>query len=127
MELDELLANSDVISLHCPLTPDTRELINATTLGWMKPTALLLNTSRGPLVNEHDLAQALNSGKIAGAGLDVLSIEPPPSGNPLFAAKNCIVTPHMAWSAREARSRLLDVAAGNVRSFLAGNPANVVN
>jgi glycerate dehydrogenase len=125
--LEALFRSSDVISLHCPLTPETRELINAETLGWMKPTAILLNTSRGPLVNEADLASALNSGRIAAAGLDVLSVEPPKNGSPLMSAKNCIITPHMAWAAFKARSRLLDIAAENVSAFLAGTPKNVVN
>jgi glycerate dehydrogenase len=126
-ELESVFRTSDVISLHCPLTPETREMINERTIGWMKPTALLINTSRGLLVNEPDLAAALNAGRIAGAALDVLSIEPPPAGNPLFTAKNCLITPHQAWGARGARARLLDTAVANVRGFLAGKPANVVN
>jgi len=126
-ELEKTMRSSDVISLHCPLTPDTREIINAATIEWMKPTALLINTSRGPLVNEADLAAALNSGRIAGAALDVLSVEPPRPDNPLLTAKNCLVTPHLAWAARGARARLLDTAVANVRSFLAGQPVNVVN
>ena len=126
-DLEKALSDSDVISLHCPLTPETRELINAATLASMKPSALLINTSRGLLVNEEDLAAALNSGKIAGAALDVLSTEPPPPDNPLLSAKNCLVTPHQAWGARGARARLLDMAVANVRAFLAGQPTNVVN
>jgi glycerate dehydrogenase len=126
-ELEKVIRTSDVISLHCPLTPDTRELINAETIAWMKPAALLLNTSRGALVNEADLAAALNSGRIAGAGLDVLPTEPPLAGSPLLSARNCIVTPHMAWATREARASLVGIAAGNIRSFLAGKPVNVVN
>jgi glycerate dehydrogenase len=126
-ELEKVIRTSDVISLHCPLTPETRELINSETIGWMKPTALILNTSRGALVNETDLAAALNSGRIAGAGLDVLPTEPPPAGSLLLSARNCIVTPHMAWATREARSLLIDLAAGNIRSFLEGHPVNVVN
>jgi len=126
-ELEKVFRSSDVISLHCPLTPDTRELINAETIGWMKPTAILLNTSRGGLVNEADLAAALNSGRIAGAGLDVLSTEPPAPGNPLLSAPNCIVTPHLAWATREARARLIEIAASSIRAFLAGRPVNVVN
>jgi glycerate dehydrogenase len=125
--LEQVIRASDVISLHCPLTPETREIINAGTIAWMKPTALLINTSRGLLVHEADLAAALNSGRIAGAALDVLSVEPPPPDNPLLAAKNCLVTPHLAWAARGARARLLATAVGNVRAFLAGQPANVVN
>lgn len=126
-ELEKVIRSSDVISLHCPLTPDTREIINAETIQWMKPDAILLNTSRGGLVNEADLAAALNSGRIAGAGLDVLSVEPPEPGNPLLSVRNCIVTPHLAWATREARARLIGIAAGNLRAFLAGRPINVVN
>ena len=126
-ELEKVFRSSDVISLHCPLTPDTRELISAETIGWMKPTAILLNTSRGGLLNERELAEALNSGRIAGAGLDVLSTEPPPPSNPLLSARNCIITPHLAWATREARARLIEIAAGNIRAFLAGRPVNVVN
>lgn len=125
--LERLLAESDVVSLHCPLTPETRELIRAETLALMKPTALLLNTSRGLLVNERDLADALNAGRLAGAGLDVLSTEPPPADHPLVSAKNCLITPHLAWAARSARQRLLDTAVENLRGFLEGRPQNVVN
>jgi glycerate dehydrogenase len=102
-------------------------LINAGTLAWMKPSALLLNVSRGLLVNERDLAEALNTGRIAGAGLDVLSSEPPAAGNPLLTADNCVITPHLAWAAQGSRQRLLDVSVANVRAFLAGSPVNVVN
>ena len=126
-ELESVLRASDVVSLHCPLTPDTRELIRAQTLAWLKPSALLINTSRGLLVNEADLAAALNSGRLAGAGLDVLSREPPAPDNPLLGAKNCLITPHLAWAARAARLRLLEVAAANIQAFLAGKPVNVVN
>lgn len=125
--VEELLAESDVVSLHCPLTPDNKGLINSQRLKLMKPTAFLLNTSRGPLIVDQDLAAALNDGQIGGAGLDVLSIEPPLAGNPLFEAANCIVTPHIAWATREARSRLMDIAVDNVRAFLAGTPQNVVS
>jgi len=125
-DLDSLLRESDVVSLHCPLTADTQGLINTARLRIMKSSAFLLNTSRGPLVNDHDLAEALNSGIIAGAGLDVLSVEPPAHGNPLFTAKNCIVTPHIAWATREARERLLAIAVENVRAFLDGHPTNIV-
>lgn len=125
--LDTLLRESDVVSLHCPLTPETRELINARTLSTMKPTAFLINTARGPLVNESDLAAALDAGRIAGAGLDVLSVEPPPASNPLLEARNCIITPHIAWATRNARRRLIEVAAANVRAFASGLPQNVVN
>jgi glycerate dehydrogenase len=124
--LEELFRQSDAISLHCPLTPETHRLVNAERLAWMKPSALLINTSRGPLVDERALAEALDAGRIAGAGLDVLSIEPPPADNPLLRAKNCCITPHVAWATRAARQRLLDVAVANVRAFLAGKPQNVV-
>ncbi len=125
--LDELLARSDVVSLHCPLTPQTQGLIDARRLNLMKPSAFLINTSRGPLVNEADLAAALESGRIAGAGLDVLSVEPPPASNPLLTARNCILTPHIAWATRNARRRLVDVAAANVGAFLEGHLQHVVN
>ena len=124
--LEDLLRESDVVSLHVPLFPETREMINARTLAIMKPTAYLINTSRGPLINEPDLAEALNSGRIAGAALDVLSAEPPPSDHPLLCARNCIVTPHMAWSTTEARRRLMDAVIENVRAFCAGVHQNVV-
>ncbi len=127
VELDEIFRASDVVSLHCPLTPSTRHLINAERLRLMKPSALLLNTSRGPLVDEAALAEALNSGLIAGAGLDVLSVEPPPATNPLLQAKNVVITPHNAWGTQAARARLLRVAVANVRAFLAGQSVNVVN
>ncbi len=126
-ELSELLSESDVVSLHCPLTPLTREIINKDTLSLMKRTAYLINTSRGPLINEDALAGALKSGLIAGAGLDVLSVEPPPSGNPLLSIENCRITPHISWATKEARKRLLDTAVENLRSFLGGKPVNVVN
>ena len=126
-ELEQVLRAADVISLHCPLTDDTRHLINATTLEWMKPGTLLINTSRGPLIDDAALAAALQSGRIAGAGLDVLSVEPPPPGNPLFTAPNCLITPHIAWATRAARSRLMGTAIANVAAFLAGRPENVVN
>ena len=126
-EVDELLANSDVVSLHCPLLPQTRGIINSKSLARMKPTAFLINTSRGPLVVEQDLADALNSGRLAGAAVDVLSSEPPSADNPLLPAKNCIVTPHIAWATKEARTRLLETAIANLRAFLDGHPINVVN
>jgi glycerate dehydrogenase len=126
-DLERLFRTSDVISLHCPLTPETRHLVNAERLAWMKPTGLLLNTSRGPLIDEPALAQALNEGRIAGAGLDVLSVEPPANDNPLFTAKNCYITPHIAWATRAARSRLMDAAVDNVRAFLSGKSKNVVS
>jgi glycerate dehydrogenase len=127
VNLETLFRESDVISLHCPLTPLTKNLVNAERLGWMKPTALLLNTSRGALIDEPALTDALNSGRIAGAGLDVLSQEPPPADNPLLHAKNCLITPHLAWATRAARCRLLQKAVENVRAFLSGKPQNVVN
>jgi glycerate dehydrogenase len=123
---EELLAESDVVTLHAPLFPETRGMVNARTLGRMKPTAFLINTSRGPLVVDRDLADALNAGCLAGAGLDVLSIEPPDECNPLLTARNCIVTPHMAWATREARSRLMDLAVGNLAAWVAGKPRNVI-
>lgn len=125
--LDELLANSDVVSLHCPLTPSTHHIINASTLRLMKPTALLLNTARGPLIDEAALAEALRSHAIAGAGLDVLEKEPPAADNPLLGLDNCIVMPHIAWATTQARTRLLQIAADNLRAFLAGKPQNVVS
>lgn len=127
VELDELFSGSHVVSLHCPLTPQTKNLVNATRLARMKSTAFLLNTSRGALIDEDALTAALNSGQIAGAGLDVLTIEPPPASNPLLQAKNCLVTPHIAWATRAARARLMDTAVANVRAFLDGKPQNVVN
>jgi glycerate dehydrogenase len=127
VDLETLFRTSDVVSLHCPLSPETQKLINAERLAWMKPAAFLINTSRGPLVDEAALANALNSGRIAGAGLDVLSVEPPSANNPLLSAKNCLITPHNAWGTRAARARLMRVAVDNVRAFLAGKPQNVVN
>ncbi|MCX5831668.1 MAG: D-2-hydroxyacid dehydrogenase [Deltaproteobacteria bacterium] len=126
-ELDELLRESDVVSLHCPLFPATQGIINKDNLSKMKRTAFLINTSRGPLVVDEDLTEALNKGIIAGAGLDVLSVEPPQADNPLLGAKNCVITPHIAWATKEARARLMDVAVDNLKAFLAGNPVNVVN
>lgn len=127
VDLDEVFRRSDVVSLHCPLTPETTGLVNAERLAVMKPTAVLVNTSRGPLIDEQALADALNAGLIAGAGLDVLSSEPPAPDNPLLSAKNCCFTPHIAWATREARARLMTVATDNVRAFIAGRPRNVVN
>ncbi|MGB8413215.1 MAG: D-2-hydroxyacid dehydrogenase [Candidatus Binatus sp.] len=126
-EVDELLRQADVVSLHCPLLPQTQGIINAKSLAMMKPSAFLINTSRGRLVIEQDLADALNRGRIAGAAVDVLSSEPPSADNPLLLAKNCIVTPHIAWASKEARTRLLDTAIANVQAFLDGHPVNVVN
>jgi glycerate dehydrogenase len=123
----ELLEQSDFISLHCPLFLETKEIIDKTFLAKMKPTAYLINTSRGGLVNEKDLADALNYGIIAGAGLDVLTVEPPKADNPLLTAKNCLITPHIAWATKEARTRLLAQTAENIKAFMNGKPVNVVN
>lgn len=127
VDLETLLRTSDVVSLHCPLTDETRGLINAQRLAWMKPSAFLINTARGALIVEQDLAQALHLNQIAGAALDVLSQEPPPSNNPLLNAPRCIITPHHAWASRAARQRLLHISAENLRAFLSGHPINVVN
>lgn len=127
VSVTELLKQSDVVSIHCPLTPETKGLINKENLQLMKPSAYLLNTSRGPVIVDQDLADALNSDVIAGAGIDVLSTEPPPAGNPLFTAKNCIITPHIAWATKEARSRLMDITVNNLNAFLKGEPVNVVS
>lgn len=123
----ELLKQSDVVSIHCPLFPDTKGLINKESLKLMKRSAFLLNTSRGPIIVDEDLADALNNDVIAGAGIDVLSAEPPSKDNPLFKAKNCIITPHIAWATKEARSRLMNTTTQNLAAFLQGNPVNVVN
>ena len=126
-DLDDLFRRSDVVSIHCPLTADNNGMVDAERLARMKSTALLINTSRGPLVDEHALADALNNGRIAGAGLDVLSVEPPAADNPLIHAKNCFITPHIAWATHAARSRLLGTAIDNVRAYLSGRPTNVVS
>jgi glycerate dehydrogenase len=126
-ELDELFARSDVISLHCPLTDQTRGLVNRERLKLVKPSAFLINTARGPLVVEADLAEALAAGRLAGVAVDVVSVEPVQLDNPLLRAKNCMVTPHIAWATAEARRRLLDATVANVAAFLAGRPINVVN
>ena len=126
MDLDELFAECDVISLHCPLTPDTKEMVNAERLSKMKSNAILINTGRGPLINEQDLANALNEGRIAAAGLDVLSIEPSVEGNPLLTARNCFITPHIAWATLEARTRLMEIAVQNLKSYLNGQIINNV-
>jgi len=125
--LETLLRRSDVVSLHCPLTPDTQGLVNAERLSWMKPTAYLINTGRGPLVDQAALAAALNEGRLAGAGLDVLEVEPPPADNPLLTARNCCITPHIAWATAAARRRLLKIVVANIRAFIDGQPQNVVN
>jgi glycerate dehydrogenase len=125
--LDGLFSASDIISLHCPLTEDNKGFINQESISKMKDGVILLNTSRGPLINEEDLAQALKSGKVFAAGLDVLSVEPPKNGNPLIGIPNCIITPHIAWDTREARSRLIGIAAANLESWLDGENINCVN
>lgn len=124
--LDELFASCDVVSLHCPLTPDTKEMVNAARLKTMKSNAILINTGRGPLVNERDLADALNEGRIAAAGLDVLSVEPSVVDNPLLTARNCFITPHIAWATKEARIRLMDIAVNNLKSYQEGHIINNV-
>lgn len=125
-QLDELFEKSDVVSLHCPLFPETRGIINKYAISKMKQSAFIINTSRGPLINETDLAYALNNNLISGAAVDVLSTEPPRSDNPLLKAKNCIITPHIAWATNEARARLMDIAVSNVESFINGNTQNEV-
>ena len=126
--LDDVLASADVVSLHCPLTPSTRHLINAASIAKMKPSAILINTGRGPLVDEQAVADALNGGRLAAFGADVLSQEPPRGDNPLLSARNCFLTPHISWATLEARTRLMSTATENVRQFIAGEPvANRVN
>ncbi len=125
--LEELLRRSDVVSLHCPLFPETRGLINRETIAQMKDGSILLNNSRGPLIVERDVADALNSGKLYAAGVDVADTEPLPAESPLLTAKNCVITPHISWAPLEARRRLMRMAAENLGAFLAGAPANVVN
>ena len=127
VDLDALLARSDVVALHCPLFPETEGIINRETIAKMKDGAILLNNSRGPLVVEQDLADALNAGKLAAAGLDVVSTEPIRGDNPLLNAKNCIITPHISWAPKESRQRIMDCAVSNVKAFLSGSPVNVVN
>jgi glycerate dehydrogenase len=126
VDLDRLFQESDVVTLHCPLTPQTEGLVNAARLAQMKPTAYLINTARGPLVQESHLCDALQAGCLAGAGLDVLSVEPPAPDHPLLQAPNCVITPHIAWATRAARQRLIQQSAVNVAAFLAGAPVNVV-
>jgi glycerate dehydrogenase len=125
--LDDLLRTADAVSLHCPLTENNRGLIRTETLSLMKPSALLINTARGPLVVAEDLADALNGDRLAGAALDVLQAEPPQPNNPLLHAKNCLVTPHIAWATKEARARLMGIAVENLRLFLEGRPRNLVS
>ena len=125
--LDRLFEESHVISLHCPLTPETRGLVNKERLAQMKPSAILINTSRGSIVNEQDVAEALNHNQLSAFGADVLSIEPAKADNPLLKAKNCFLTPHIAWATTEARQRLINICIDNVRAYIAGKPQNVVN
>lgn len=125
VDKETLFRESDVVSLHCPLTEQTAQLVDEQALGWMKPSALLINTSRGPVIDEPALARALERGAIAGAALDVLSQEPPPADHPLLHAPRCIITPHIAWATRAARARVIDVTVDNVRAFLAGAPIHV--
>jgi glycerate dehydrogenase len=127
VDLPTLFSQSDVVTLHCPMTAENRGFVNQELLGQMKRTAFLLNTARGGLLNETDVAQALTENRIAGAGLDVLSAEPPTADNPLLTAKNCLITPHIAWASQAARQRLMDQVCANVRAFWAGEPINVVN
>ena len=126
MSLEEIFKNCDVVSLHCPLTPSTQEMVNVERLNLMKPNAILINTGRGPLINEQDLADALNEGRIMAAGIDVLSIEPADPSNPLLSARNCFITPHIAWATKEARTRLMQIAVSNLKEFLNGNVVNNV-
>ncbi len=126
ISLDDLFRTADVVSLHCPLTPETKQLVNAARLASMKPSAYLVNTARGALVDEHALADTLAAGRIAGAGLDVLTQEPPRAGSPLLTAPNCVITPHVAWATRKARARLIAAAAANLAAFVQGQPQNVV-
>jgi len=125
-DMHKLLALSDVVTLHCPLTVETHQMINKDSIHMMKPSAILVNTGRGPLVNEYDVANALQSGKLAAYCADVMSNEPPKTDNPLFLCANAFITPHIAWATQEARKRLIDVAADNIRTFIAGHPQNVV-
>ncbi len=127
LELDELFAKSDIVSLHCNLTKENEGLINKSNIAKMKDGVILINNARGQLVNEQDLADALNSGKVAAAGLDVVSTEPIKADNPLLKAKNCIITPHISWAAKESRQRIMDTSVQNLRCFVAGEPQNVVN
>lgn len=127
VDLEALFAQSDVVSLHCPLTSENRKFVNEGLLQLMKPRALFINTARGALINENHLADALNNGIIAGAALDVLSVEPPHESNPLLHARNCLITPHIAWMSFEARQRIMNITAQNIETFLKGHAANVVN
>jgi glycerate dehydrogenase len=127
VSVEALFEQSDVISIHCPLTPNTEGLVNESKLRSMKYSAFIINTARGPIINEKDLAKALNTRIIAGVAVDVLSTEPPSADNPLFNAKNCIITPHIAWATKESRKRLMDIAVQNLLCFMDGNKTNVVN
>jgi glycerate dehydrogenase len=127
VSLDELFASSDIIVLHCPLFPSTQGIINKITIATMKDGVIIINNSRGLLIVEQDLADALNGGKVYAAGLDVVSTEPIRSDNPLLKAKNCIITPHISWASKESRQRLMDIAVNNLKAFISGNPVNVVN
>lgn len=125
--LEKIFAASDVVTLHCPLTPETKQIVNAERLAQMKPSAFLINTSRGQLIDETALADALNRGQIAGAGLDVLSVEPSMESNRILSAKNCLITPHIAWATQAARARLMETVVANVKAFMEDKPQNVVN
>ena len=125
-DLQQLLTESDVVSLHCPLTSDTHHLINRDTLRWMKPSAILINTGRGPLIDDAALAEALQEGRLYAAGIDVLTQEPPRDGNPLIGLSNCYITPHVAWATRAARERLMNITVQNLRAFLEGQPIHQV-
>lgn len=127
VSVEEVLKNADFISLHCPLTAENKEMINKQSISLMKPSAIIINTARGGLINEKDLADALNSGKIGGFGTDVLSTEPPKQDNPILSAKNTVITPHIAWASSAARGRLLEITKNNIKNFLVGTPINVVN
>jgi glycerate dehydrogenase len=127
VEIDELFKRADVVSLHCPLTADNEGFVNASLLNTMKPTSFLINTSRGPLIDQQDLAEALNAGTLAGAAVDVVKVEPIKEDNPLLKAKNCLITPHIAWATLEARTRLMQTTVENVAGFIKGEPVNVVN
>ena len=127
VDMDTLANESDIISFHCPLTEKTTGIVNKEFIGKCKDGAIIINTSRGPVVNDKDLADALNSGKLKGAGLDVLTVEPPKADNPLLKAKNCFITPHIAWAGFETRERLMNILEENIKAYLNGNPQNVVN
>ena len=127
LSVEEVFAQSDFVSLHCPQTPETSGFVNSELIARMKPTAVLINTARGGLINEQDLANSLNSDQIAGALLDVVSVEPIEDSNPLLLAKNCVLTPHIAWSPIESRRRLMQATADNIEAFIAGHPINLVN